>query len=73
MTYDAADSKAVELVNAGRHRIVFVTEDITVAHEMRYDYAVMNYGIIGMIPVKRYMRDSRGYISVKAVKNWRRN
>lgn len=73
MTYDAADTKAVELVNSGRYRIVFVTEDITVAHELRYDYAVMNYQIIGMRPVKRYLRDSRGYVSVKAVSTWRRN
>ena len=73
MTYDAADTKAIELVESGKHRIVFVTEDITVAHTLRYDYAVMNYGIVGMIPRKRYRRFTNGAIEVKAVTTWRRN
>jgi hypothetical protein len=81
MTYDAADAIAVQLVNSGRHRIVFVTEDITVAHELRYDYAVMNYGIVGMVPVKRYRRltitaalvSNQPLIEVKAVNSWRRS
>lgn len=66
--YDDADEQALAVVTSGQHRIMFVARLLT------HDAWVISYASVGhATPVKRYLRDSRGYISVKAVNNWRRN
>jgi hypothetical protein len=70
MTYEEADNKACQLVNDRVARIVFVTQWITFSGD---NYDISTHNIPFAIPIKRYLRDSRGFITCKAVTDWRRN